>query len=82
LLGCAGIPGHERSRKLAARNIGFLYYRRREVDPHSLLCPPMHGVDDIDELRSSTRFPSELEVRQETCRGVHGHRQDARNRER
>ena len=34
-----------------ARNIGFLYSRRRMVDdPHSLLRPPMHGAGDIDKL--------------------------------
>jgi hypothetical protein len=42
---------HVRTRKLVARNIGFLYLRRHEVDDrHSLLRPSMHGVDDIDEL--------------------------------
>ena len=49
------LRGHsrrERTRKLVARNIGFLYYRRHEVDdPHSLLRPPMHGAGDIDRLR-------------------------------
>jgi hypothetical protein len=43
---------HERTRKLLARNIGFLYYHRLEVDdPHSLLRSPMSGVGDIDKLR-------------------------------
>ncbi len=43
---------YERTRKLVARNIGFLYYRRRMVDdPHSLLRPPMHGAGDIDKLK-------------------------------
>ncbi len=47
-----GHSRHERTRKLVARNIGFLYYRRHEDDdPHSLLRPPMHGNDDIDELK-------------------------------
>jgi hypothetical protein len=42
---------HVRTRKLVARNIGFLYLHRHEVDDrHSLLRPQMHGVDDIDEL--------------------------------
>jgi hypothetical protein len=49
-----GHSRHERTRKLVARNIGFLYYRRHEVDdPHSLLRPPMHGNGDIDELKES-----------------------------
>ena len=46
--------GHRRyvrTRKLVERNIGFLYYRRAEVDDsHSLLRPSMSGVDDIDKL--------------------------------
>ncbi len=43
---------YERTRKLVARNIGFLYYRRRMVDdPQSLLRPPMHGAGDIDKLK-------------------------------
>ena len=42
---------HVRTRKLIARNIGFLYYRRPEVDDsHSLLRPSMNGVGDIDKL--------------------------------
>ena len=45
---------HVRTRKLVARNIGFLYLRRHEVDDrHSLLRPQMHGVDDIDELEET-----------------------------
>jgi hypothetical protein len=49
-----GHSRHERTRKLVARNIGFLYYRRHEVDdPHSLLRPSMHGVDDIDKLKET-----------------------------
>jgi hypothetical protein len=49
-----GHSRHERTRKLVARNIGFLYYRRHEVDdPHSLLRPPMRGVDDIDKLKET-----------------------------
>jgi hypothetical protein len=51
------VPGdstHVRARKLVARNIGFLYLHRREVDDrHSLLRPSMHGVEDIDELDES-----------------------------
>jgi hypothetical protein len=49
-----GHSRHERTRKLVARNIGFLYYRRHKVDdPHSLLRPSMHGVDEIDKLREA-----------------------------
>jgi hypothetical protein len=49
-----GHSRHERTRKLVARNIGFLYYRRHEVaDPHSLLRPPMNGNGDIDKLRET-----------------------------
>lgn len=47
-----GRTRHVRTRKLVARNIGFLYYRRPELDDsHSLLRPSMNGVHDIDELR-------------------------------
>jgi hypothetical protein len=47
----SGHTRHERTRKLLARIIGFVYYGRGEVDdPHSLLRPQMHGVDDIDDL--------------------------------
>jgi hypothetical protein len=43
---------YQRTRKLVARNIGFLYYHRGVVaDPHSLLRSQMHGVGDIDKLR-------------------------------
>jgi hypothetical protein len=43
---------HIRTRKLVARDIGFLYYRRQELDDsHSLLRPSMNGVHEIDELR-------------------------------
>jgi hypothetical protein len=49
-----GHSRHERTRKLVARNIGFLYYRSHEVDdPHSLLRPPMHGNGDIDKLKET-----------------------------
>jgi hypothetical protein len=49
-----GHSRHERTRKLVARDIGFLYYRRHEVDdPHSLLRPPMHGNGDIDKLKET-----------------------------
>jgi predicted Zn-dependent protease len=49
-----GHSRYERTRKLVARNIGFLYYRRHEVDdPNSLLRPTMHGNGDIDELKES-----------------------------
>jgi hypothetical protein len=48
------IHGHtryERTRKLVARNIGFLFLGRAEVDdPHSLLRSQMSGTDDIDAL--------------------------------
>jgi hypothetical protein len=43
---------HIRTRKLVARAMGFLYYRRPEQnDSHSLLRPSMNGVHEIDELR-------------------------------
>jgi hypothetical protein len=43
---------YQRTRKLVARNIGFLYYRRGVADdPLSLLRSQMHGVGDIDKLR-------------------------------
>lgn len=46
-----GHSRHERTRKLVAREVGFLYLRRPQVDdPHSLLRPTMHGADDIDKL--------------------------------
>jgi len=46
-----GHTRYERTRKLVARNIGFLYYHREVVDdPHSLLRSQMHGVGDIDRL--------------------------------
>ena len=49
-----GHSRHERTRKLVARNIGFLYYRRHVVDDsHSLLRSPMHGNGDIDKLRET-----------------------------
>lgn len=49
-----GHSRHQRTRKLLARNIGFLYYRRHVVnDPHSLLRSPMHGNGDIDKLRET-----------------------------
>jgi hypothetical protein len=49
-----GHSRHERTRKLVARNIGFLYYHRHEIDdPRSLLRSPMHGVGDIDKLRET-----------------------------
>jgi hypothetical protein len=47
-----GHTRYERTRKLVARNIGFLYYHRDVVDdPHSLMRSQMHGVGDIDKLR-------------------------------
>jgi hypothetical protein len=43
---------HVRTRKLVARDIGFLYYGRPELDDsHSLLRSSMNGVHEIDELR-------------------------------
>jgi len=46
-----GHTRYVRTRKLIARNIGFLYYRRSESnDSHSLLRPSMNGVHDIDKL--------------------------------
>jgi hypothetical protein len=43
---------HIRTRKLVARAMGFLYYRRpAQDDSHSLLRPSMNGVHEIDELR-------------------------------
>jgi hypothetical protein len=49
-----GHSRHERTRKLIARNMGFLYYDRAEVDdPQSLLRPPMHGAGDIDKLKET-----------------------------
>ena len=50
----ARLRGHtryERTRKLAARAIGFLYLRRPvSPDSHSLLRSQMGGVDEIDDL--------------------------------
>jgi hypothetical protein len=46
-----GHDRHERVRKLVARNVGFLYFRRPESsDPHSLLRSSMSSVHDIDAL--------------------------------
>jgi hypothetical protein len=46
-----GHDRHERTRKLIARNVGFLYFNRAVVDdPHSLLRSSMDSVDDIDKL--------------------------------
>jgi hypothetical protein len=43
---------HIRTRKLVARDLGFLYYRRPERDDsRSLLRPSMNGVHEIDALR-------------------------------
>jgi hypothetical protein len=42
----------ERTRKLAGRGIGFLYYLRpQSSDSHSLVRSEMSGTDDIDALR-------------------------------
>jgi len=46
-----GNTRYKRTRKLVARNIGFLYLGRPAVDdPHSLLRSQMSGPDDIDAL--------------------------------
>jgi hypothetical protein len=46
-----GHTRHERTRKLIARNMGFLVFRRATVeDDHSLLRPKMSKVSDIDKL--------------------------------
>lgn len=46
-----GHTRYERTRKLAGRGIGFLYYLRPESsDPHSLVRSEMSGTDDIDAL--------------------------------
>ena len=47
-----GHTRYERTRKLAGRGIGFLYYLRPESsDRHSLVRSEMSGTDDIDALR-------------------------------
>ena len=46
-----GNTRYKRTRKLVARNIGFLFLRRPQADdPHSLLRSPMSGSGDIDAL--------------------------------
>lgn len=46
-----GNTRYKRTRKLVARNIGFLFFGRPEVDdPHNLLRSQMSGTDDIDAL--------------------------------
>ena len=46
-----GNTRYRRTRKLVARNIGFLFLGRPQVDdPHSLLRSQMSGNDDIDAL--------------------------------
>jgi hypothetical protein len=46
-----GNTRYKRTRKLVARNIGFLFLRRPQADdPHSLLQSPMSGTGDIDDL--------------------------------
>jgi hypothetical protein len=46
-----GHTRYQRTRKLVARYIGFLFLHRRQVDdPHSLLRPQMSGAGDIDAL--------------------------------
>ena len=47
-----GYTRHQRTRKLVARDIGFMYLGLPEVrDRHSLLRPEMSSIDDIDQLR-------------------------------
>jgi len=47
-----GHSRHERVRKLVARELGFLYFKRSEsTDPHSLLRSMMWRLHDIDALR-------------------------------
>ena len=49
-----GYSRHERTRKLVARDIGFLYLGLPEVqDPRSLLRPEMSDITEIDDLRES-----------------------------
>jgi len=49
-----GHTRHQRTRKLVARDIGFMYLGLPEVDdPHSLLRTEMSSIDEIDELRES-----------------------------
>ena len=46
-----GDTRYKRTRKLVARNIGFLFFGRPEVDdPRSLFRSQMSGTDDIDAL--------------------------------
>jgi hypothetical protein len=46
-----GNTRYKRTRKVVARNIGFLFLRRPQVaDPHSLFRTQMSGTDDIDAL--------------------------------
>jgi hypothetical protein len=46
-----GNTRYKRTRKLVARNIGFLFFGRPEVDnPRSLFRSQMSGTDDIDAL--------------------------------
>lgn len=46
-----GNTRYKRTRKLVARNIGFLFFGRPEVDdPRSLFRTQMSGTDDIDAL--------------------------------
>jgi hypothetical protein len=47
-----GHSRHERVRKLVAREIGFLYLKRRESDdPYSLLRPMLWRLHEIDRMR-------------------------------
>ena len=51
-----GHTRHQRTRKLVARDIGFMYLGLPEVDdPHSLLRTEMSSIDDIDQLRERLR---------------------------
>jgi hypothetical protein len=47
-----GHSRHERARKLVAREIAFLYFRRSETpDPQSLVRPMLWRLHDIDAMR-------------------------------
>jgi hypothetical protein len=49
-----GHTRYQRTRKLVARYIGFLFLHREQVDdPHSLFRSKMSGADDIDALVES-----------------------------
>ena len=55
----SGHTRHQRTRKLVARDIGFLYLGLPEVDDsHSLLRSEMSSIGDIDQLRESLPLAS------------------------